>query len=64
MVRFTASGKGMLEAKVQGRQAGGFEDGVQEIPQCVYSASVSDCSDRQKNTVSNTVMESLAGCVF
>ena len=29
-----------------------------------YSASMSDCSDRQKNTVSNTVMESLAGCVF
>ena len=64
MVRFTASGKGTLEEEVQGRQGGGLEDGVQEISQCVYSASVSDCSDRQKDIVSNTVMESMAGCIF
>ena len=64
MVCFIAAGKGALEAKVHSRKAGGFEDGVQEIPQRVYSASMSDCSDRQKDTVSNIVVEPMAGCVF
>ena len=64
MVCFIAAGKGAMEAKVQSRKARGLEDGVQEIPQRVYSTSVSDCSDRQKDTVSNTVVEPMAGGVF